>query len=261
MAALLLLLLGIPAASHAADIAPEPVPTDVIEWVEEFATSEELMSDFNRGEHLDALGIDAIDTIGLGRPVPAYRWDVSFVRGETSGLDGIVTLNEWTVLVSINGEAAGTIEVVNDGSDGRPEYVGGGVPVRDAGSLESVGPDEFFVDEGPIGAWFAVSTDHQVRGLNFQGLREVPEPISLSEYAQRTVERYAEDMRLAREAESSWRFGMSKPTSTLVLVAVVGGSVAAALTSGLLHRRRAGGGTSVRPPGSASKGRDGTPTP
>ena len=241
---LLLLLLGTPTTSHASDIAPEPVPSDVIEWFEEFAASGELRYDFDQGEYLDALGIDAIEDIETGDPVPVHQWYSRFLRGETDGLDGIETLDMWIAPVYINGEAAGTISAVRDSPDAKPDFFEVSAPETDAGILAEVAPDEFLVDERPIGAWLAVSTDGRVRGLNGAGLREVPEPISLSEYAQRSVERYAESFKLPKNtdmaggASPSGDFDPGESTSDWALVAAIGGGVLLVAAGAAAYRRR-----------------------
>lgn len=240
------LLFGTPAVSHAVEGEPEPVPADVVAWFDRFGASEELWSDFDLPEHREVLGIDQMNEIEVGDPVAIDRWDSSFLRGETDGLDGIFTTDIWIAPVFINGEPSGTVSASRDSPDAAPDFFEGAVPVRDSGSLESIEPDEYLVYEGELSeAWFAVSTDGQIRGVNEAGLSELPEPISLSEYGERSVERYADAFALPGPTDEAGGGTGGAPDdsgpSGVVVAAVSGAAVAAACGAAIvLYRRRQG---------------------
>lgn len=195
----LALCLALTLASAApAGAAPDPheVPPEVRTWFETEGPEVivEDPADETYQDYLDGLGVRSVNEQEIHEPHPVWQWTSEFVRGEARGEEEAIAFTEtWVAAVSVNGEPGAIVEAARE--DGGGIAFGGFATAGDAAEgLLELEEGEVLIYEFPLNAWYALADGH-LRGVNYEGLTEVPDRLSLEEYAQRTQERYAQDLK------------------------------------------------------------------
>lgn len=196
--ALLVLCLGLTLASAVpAGASPDPneVPPEVDAWFE--TEGPEAIVEDPEGEtyqdYLDGLGVQAVREQEIHEPHPVWQWTDEFVRGQTRGEEEAIAFTEtWVAAISVNGSPGAIVEATRE-EDGDIAFATLATAGDAAEGFLDLEEGEVLVYEFPLNAWYAVADGH-LRGVNHEGLLEVPDRLSLEEYAQRTKERYAQDL-------------------------------------------------------------------
>ncbi|MEU3016121.1 hypothetical protein ABZ635_01820 [Nocardiopsis sp. NPDC007018] len=182
---------------------PHEVPPEVQAWFETSA-HREIVEDpegETYEEYLQGLGVSQVREQEVHEPHPVWQWTEEFVRGGAGASDDPIAFTEtWVAAVSVNGSPGAVVEAVRE-NDGAIAFASMATAGDTAEGLLELEDGEVLVYEFPLNAWYAVG-DGTLRGINHEGLREVPGSLSLEEYAQRTEERYAEDLALPHDTES-----------------------------------------------------------
>ncbi|GAA1085579.1 hypothetical protein GCM10009642_25550 [Nocardiopsis metallicus] len=174
---------------------PPPQAFEVLTWFETEGP-EAIVEDPGTEayqDYLDGLGVRSANEQEIHEPHPVWQWTDEFVRAEAREEEDVLAFTEtWVAAVSVNGEPGAIVEATRE-DDGEIVFAGLATAADAAEGFLELEEGEALVYEFPLNAWYTVADGH-LRGVNYEGLLEVPGRLGLEEYDRRTEERYAQDL-------------------------------------------------------------------